>query len=79
MGAVGGVRDEESALFVCRISNGRPEKEGILLELDRAGIRRDVGSTYLCCAPPLKKLDTCKLTPPHMIESMAPIAQRQTA
>ena len=39
---VGEVREEESALFVCRILDGRPERKGILLELDRAGIRRDV-------------------------------------
>ena len=35
-------REEETALFVCRILDGRPEGKGILLELDRAGIRRDV-------------------------------------
>jgi len=80
---VGGVKGEESALFVCRIPNGRSERNGIQLELDRAGIRRDVlkfGSTYSCCAPPSKELDTArKLTPPHMIENVAPIAQGQTA
>jgi len=35
------VRKEESALFVCRILDGRPERKGILSELDRGGIRRD--------------------------------------
>ena len=35
-------RKEETALFVCRILDGRPKRKGILLELDRAGIRRDV-------------------------------------
>lgn len=35
------MRGEESALFVCRIFDGRPEGKGILPELDRAGIRRD--------------------------------------
>ena len=35
------VREEEPILFVCRILDGRPERKGILLELDRAGIRRD--------------------------------------
>ena len=41
MRTVGRVRGEESALFVCRIPEGRPERKGILLELNRAGIRRD--------------------------------------
>ena len=36
------MRKEETALFVCRILDGRPEGKGLLLELDRAGIRRDV-------------------------------------
>jgi len=40
--AVREVRGEECALFVCRILDGRPKGKGILLELDRAGIRRDV-------------------------------------
>jgi hypothetical protein len=35
-------REEEPALFVCRILDGRPEGKGVLPELDRAGIRRDV-------------------------------------
>ena len=42
MRTVGEVRDNESALFICRIPDGRPERNGVLLELDRAGIRRDV-------------------------------------
>ena len=36
------MKEEECALFVCRILDGGPEGKGILLELDRAGIRRDV-------------------------------------
>ena len=32
MGTVGEVRGEESALFVFRIPDGRPERNGILLE-----------------------------------------------
>jgi len=36
MRTVGEVRGEESTLFVCHIPNGRPERNGILLELDRA-------------------------------------------
>jgi len=36
------VKGEESALFVCRIPDGRPGGGCILLELDHAGIRRDV-------------------------------------
>jgi len=36
------VREGKSALFVCRILDGRPERKGILSELDRGGIRRDV-------------------------------------
>jgi len=42
VGTVGEVRGEESALFVFRIPDGRPERNGILLELDRAEIRREV-------------------------------------
>jgi len=57
------------------VPDGRSERRGILLEPDRAGIRRrtslDLDS---CCAPPSKELVTCKPTPPYMIKNMAPIA-----
>jgi len=42
MRMVGEVRGEQTALFVCRTPDGRLERKGILLELDRDGIRRDV-------------------------------------
>jgi len=42
MRTVGEVREEETALLVCRIPDGRPERRGILLGLDHAGIRREV-------------------------------------
>jgi len=42
MRMVGEVGGEESALFVRHIPDGRPERSGILLELDHAEIRRDV-------------------------------------
>jgi len=72
-------------LFFCRIPDGRPERESILLdsELDRAGIRRDVvvdlDPLTHAVVSPSRELDTCKFTPPHMIKNMAPIAQGQTA
>ena len=42
MGTVGEVSGDETTLFLCRIPDGRAEGEGILLEFDRAGIRRDI-------------------------------------
>jgi len=41
MRTVGEAREEETALLVCHISDGRPERRGIQLGLDRAKIRRD--------------------------------------
>ena len=41
MRMVGEVRGEQTALFVCRTPEGRLERKGILLELDRDGIRHD--------------------------------------
>jgi len=37
---VGDVRDEENALFVCHIPDGRPKRKGILLELDHSAVIR---------------------------------------